>query len=51
MDSTTTVETVRSEAYQNPPTYDEVARMTNLNNADLSSEWIKVAQIQINLIS
>ena len=38
MDSTTTVETVRSEAYQNPPTYDEVARMTNLNNADLSSE-------------
>ena len=38
MDTSTTMETVRSEAYQNPPTYDEVARMTNLNNTDSPSE-------------
>ena len=38
MDSSTTVETTRSATYQNPPSYEEVARMTNFNNAISPSE-------------
>ena len=44
MDSFATVETARSAAYQNPPTYDEVARMTNLNDADSPPEKFKITQ-------